>query len=132
VEGRTMRELMEGQALQDQMLRVYADLLDATTIVRPSTAKHLPERIADLDKLTGGLAAILTKLQQPAGHFPFPDLRGKNLRFGAMIERQMDAGRAEVRDGWVISVDPEGGSQFDTGVCGTALLLAGKLHDNDA
>jgi hypothetical protein len=36
-----------------------------------------------------------------------------------------------VKDGWIITADPDGGSQFDTGVCGTALLLAGQLHSRE-
>ena len=67
-------------------------------------------------------------MQQEAGFFPFPDLRGKNIRFGDMITRQLDAGAVEVKDGWLITADPEGGSQFDTGLCGAALLKAGLLE----
>jgi len=36
-----------------------------------------------------------------------------------------------VRDGWIVTIDPDGGSQFDTSLCGTALLVAGQLHAND-
>lgn len=131
-QGRHVRQFMEARPLPDRMLRFYADLLEATTTVRPSIVKLRPERIPDLDKLARGLATILTKLQQPAGHFPFPDLRGKNIRFGAMLDSQVAAGDAEVREGWLISVVLDGGSQFDTGVCGSALLLAGARHGNDA
>lgn len=130
-EGRAVRQLSEGRPLPDQMLRLYADVLNGVTIIRPFAEKHVPDLIPDLDKLTNGVAAILTSLQQPEGHFPFPDLRGKNIRFGDMINRQLAAGKAEAKDGWIITADPEGGSQFDTGVCGTALLLAGQLHRNE-
>jgi len=71
-------------------------------------------------------------LQQPAGHFPFPDLGGKNIRFGDMINRQLSNDAVEVRDGWVVSPDPDGGSQFDTAVCGVALLRAGAVFQNQA
>ena len=130
-EGRAVRQLGEGKPLPDQMLRLYADVLNGVTIIRPFAEKHAPGLIPDLDKLTNGVATILTSLQQPEGHFPFPDLRGKNIRFGDMINRQLAAGKAEAKDGWIITSDPDGGSQFDTGVCGTALLLAGQLHHNE-
>lgn len=130
-EGRRVRQLSEGKPLPDQMLRIYADILNGMTIVRPCVQKHQPEVLKDLDRLTSGLATILLTLQQPNGFFPFPDLRGKNIRFGDMITRQLEAGAVEVKDGWVITADPDGGSQFDTGVCGAALLQAGLLHGNE-
>lgn len=131
-EGRAVRQLSEGKPLPDQMLRLYADVLNGTTIMRPFVEKHQPDALGDLDKLTNGVAAILTNLQLPEGHFPFPDLRGKNIRFGDMIEKQLRADKVEVKDGWIITADPDGGTQFDTGVCGTALLLAGQLHGNES
>lgn len=130
-EGPTIRQLSEGKPLPDQMVRLYAYVLSAANTIRPFAAKHQPGALADLDRLTRGVAGILTKLQQPEGHFPFPDLRGKNIRFGDMIARGLSAGKVEVRDGWLISADPDGGTQFDTGLCGSALLIAGQLHAND-
>ncbi len=126
-----MRLLSEGKVLPDQMLRLYADVLTGVTIIRPFAEKHQPEALSDVDKLTNGVATILTTLQQPEGHFPFPDLRGKNIRFGDMITKQLQAETVTLKDGWLITADPDGGSQFDTGVCGTALLLAGQLHGNE-
>ena len=130
-EGRRVRQLSEGKPLPDQMLRIYADILNGMTTVHPFVERHQPEALGDLDRLTGGLTTILLALQQSPGFFPFPDLRGKNIRFGDMIKRQLDAGAVEVKDGWVITADPDGGSQFDTGVCGSALLRAGLLHGNE-
>ncbi len=130
-QGRTMRQLSEGTLLPDQMVRVYADVLIATNTIRPFAAKHQSDALLELDKLTRGVAAILVKVQQPEGHFPFPDLRGKNIRFGEMTERQLQASTVVIRDGWLVSVDPGGGSQFDTGLCGAALLDASELHANE-
>jgi len=130
-EARRVRQLSEGKPLPDQMLRIYADILNGMTTVRPFVERHQPEALGDIDRLTGGLATILLHLQQPAGFFPFPDLRGKNIRFGDMITKGLNVGAVEVKDGWVITADPDGGSQFDTGVCGSALLKAGLLHDNE-
>lgn len=131
-EEKRVRQLSEGRPLPDQMLRLYADILHGVTIIRPFVGKYQPESLANFDKLANGLATILAGLQQPEGHFPFPDLRGKNIRFGDMITKQLQSGTVEVKGGWIITADPDGGSQFDTGVCGTALLLAGKLHGNGA
>jgi hypothetical protein len=105
-------------------------LLSATATVRPNVVKYSQANVDVLDRLAGGTAAILLKLQQPDGHFPFPDLRGKNVRFGDLTEKGVAAGKMEIRDGWIVSVDPEGGSQFDTGVCGNALLLASERFEN--
>ena len=131
-EGRRVRQLSEGKLLPDQMLRLYGDILTGVTSVRASVERHQPRALGDLDRLTNGVASILMHLQQPKGFFPFPDLRGKNIRFGDMITKGLNAGVVEVKDGWVITADPEGGSQFDTGVCGTALLQAGKVHGNES
>ncbi|QOV90601.1 hypothetical protein [Humisphaera borealis] len=131
-EGRAVEQLSAGRPLPDQMLRFYGYLLDATTTVRPAIARHAPDELPRLDKLAGGSAQILLGLQQADGHFPFPDLRGRNIRFGEMIDRQIGAGTIEIRDGWVVTADPDGGTQFDTGVCGVALIAAGQLHKNDA
>ncbi|MEQ1852040.1 MAG: hypothetical protein ABMA01_10650 [Chthoniobacteraceae bacterium] len=130
-EGRTVRQIKEGKPLPDQMVRIYAYVLGAANTIRPFAVRHQPDAVPELDKLARGVAGILVALQQPEGHFPFPDLRGKNIRFGAMIEKQLQAGQVVARDGWIVSSDPDGGSQFDTGLCGTALLVAGQIHAND-
>jgi len=121
-QGRAMRTLIKGELLPDQMARVYA-----CVTMHPHVAQHAPQRLADVEKLLRGTAGILLKLQQPQGHFPFPDLRGKNIRFGDMTEKQLQNGSIQIEDGWIITPDPDGGSQFDTGVCGVALLRAGEL-----
>lgn len=131
-EGRAVRELTAGHPLPGQMPRLYAYLLEGLATIRPFAERHEPASLEKLDALARGVAEILTKLQQPAGHFPFPDLRGRNLRFGDMIEKGLAAGIVEVRDGWVVSVDPDGGSQFDAGVCGVALLRAGEVWSESA
>lgn len=128
-EARAVRELSASRPLPGQMLRFYGYLLEGLATIRPHAEQHLPGSVAQLDELARGIATILTERQQPAGHFPFPDLRGRNLRFGAMIEKGLAAGTIEVRDGWMISIDPDGGSQFDTGICGIALLRAGQIWE---
>lgn len=131
-EGRAVRELTAGRPLPGQMLRFYAYVLEGLATIRPSVERHDADSLDEVDALAVGVAGNLTDLQQADGHFPFPDLRGRNLRFGDMIEKQLAAGTIEVRDGWVITADPDGGSQFDTGVCGVALLRAGDIWKNPA
>ncbi len=128
--GSAILQMAAGKPLPDQMVRVYADMLAAMVGIRPFVAKRRPDALGEIDGLARGLATILLSLQQPAGHFPFPDLRGKNIRFGDMIQKRVDAGQAEARDGWILSVEPSGGTQFDTGLCGVALLLAGESYGN--
>jgi hypothetical protein len=126
-QGRAMRTLMKGELLPDQMARMYAYVLDACVTMHSPVAQHAPQRLAEIEKLLRGTAGVLLKLQEPQGHFPFPDLRGKNIRFGDMTEKQLQNGSIQIEDGWIITPDPDGGSQFDTGVCGVALLRAGEL-----
>jgi hypothetical protein len=131
-QGRAMRTLMKGELLPDQMDRVYAYVLDACVTMHPHVAQHAPQRLAEVEKLLRGTAGVLLKLQQPQGHFPFPDLRGKNIRFGDMTEKQLQNGSIQIENGWIITPDPDGGSQFDTGVCGVALLRAGELVKDES
>ena len=130
-EGSMLRGLSEGKMLPDAMARTYAYILTGTITARPFVEKHQPGDLAALDGLVRGVAGILVKLQQTEGHFPFPDLRGKSIRFGDMIGKALAEGKVEVRDGWMVTADPDGGTQFDTGLCGTALLLAGQTCGND-
>jgi hypothetical protein len=131
-EGKAVLELTAGRPLPGQMLRFYAYVLEGLATARPFVERHEAGSLDEVDALASGVATILTTLQQPDGHFPFPDLRGRNLRFGDMIEKQLAAGKIEIRDGWVVTADPDGGTQFDTGLCGVALLHAGKVWANPA
>lgn len=126
-DGQSIRQIRAGQPLTGQMLRTYASLARAICDIRPAVQKHAPDRLAELDAVLEGACRILLDLQQPEGYFPFPDLRGKNIRFGEMTEYLLEQGAVKIKDGWIVSVDPSGGSQFDTGECGLALLQAGAL-----
>ncbi len=130
-EEKSVREIAAGRTVGNNMLRLYADIIQGCCDIRPSVRKHRPQRLADLDRLVAGACSILTRLQQPAGYFPLPDLRGKNIRFGDMTEKLLATQPDGVKDGWVVAVDPVGGTQFDTGVCGVALLSAGAEYKRD-
>lgn len=131
-EGKSVRTIRDGKPLPDQMLRLYATVIKAICAIRPAVQQHAPGRLKELDAVARGACQILVDLQQPAGFFPFPDLRGKNIRFGEMTEHLLEQGGVTIKDGWVISPDPSGGSQFDTGECGVALLQAGQVYQNPA
>jgi hypothetical protein len=131
-EGRAIPSLMKGKPLPDQMVRIYGYVLSACADIRPFVEKHQPDALPHITQLAGGCAQILITLQQVDGFLPFPDLRGKNIRFGEMTDQALAAGAVEVKDGWIITADPNGGSQFDTGVCGAALLRAGEAFKNEA
>lgn len=129
-EGKYMRSIRDGKPIPDQMLRLYANLIQAICEIRPQIQKYTPERLKDVDAVCKGACQILLDLQQPDGLFPFPDLRGKNIRFGEMLDNLIQQGGGTIKDGWMISADPSGGSQFDTGECGSALLMAGEVYHN--
>jgi hypothetical protein len=128
---KSLREIEAGRTVGDYKLRYYAGVVQACCDVRPAIQRHRPEQVADVDKLVSGACSILTRLQEPDGHFPFPDLRGKSIRFGEMVDRAVAKDPNAVKDGWLITPDPDGGTQFDTGLCGVALLTAGATYHDD-
>lgn len=130
-EDKSVREITAGRPVGNNMLRLYADVIQGCCDTRPAVRKHQPQRLTDLDRLVAGACSILTRLQQPAGYFPLPDLRGKNIRFGEMTEKLLATQPDGVKDGWIVAVDPAGGTQFDNGVCGVALLSAGAEYKRD-
>ena len=131
-EGKSMRAIMAARPLPDQMMRTYGYAVSALCEAHPLIAKHVPENLADAERVIRGGCKIMIDLQQPEGHFPFPDLRGKNIRFGAMAEKHLQDEGGKVVSGWLVTPDPAGGSQFDTGLCGSALLQAGRLLREDS
>jgi hypothetical protein len=124
-EPKGVREICAGRTVGHNMLRFYADILQGACEARPAVQAVHPEQLPELDRLIAGACGILLRHQQPDGLFPFPDLRGQNLRFGEMIAHQVASRPDAVKDGWLVLADPDGGTQFDTGVCGSALLAAG-------
>jgi hypothetical protein len=130
-EKQYMREITAGRTVNNNMLRFYADIVQGCCDIRPAVRKQAPQRLAELDPLVNGACSILTRFQQPAGYFPLPDLRGKNIRFGEMTEKLLADHPDGAKDGWILVVDPAGGTQFDTGVCGVALLAAGAEYQRD-
>lgn len=127
-EKKGLRDISAGKTVGNNMLRFYGNIIQGCCEARPAVEKFRPEKLAELDHLVAGAGQILLRLQQPDGLFPFPDLRGQNIRFGEMIEKQLAGHPEAVKEGWVVEADPEGGTQFDTGVCGTALLAAGAMY----
>jgi len=124
-EKKALREISAGKTLGTQKLRFYAEIIQGCCEARPAVQIFMPEKLGDVDKLIAGACEILLRLQQPEGLFPLPDLRGKDIRFGEMIEKQIAGHPEAVKDGWIVRADSEGGTQFDTGLCGVALLTAG-------
>ncbi len=131
-EGKMMRAITSGKPVKDQMLRTYAYAVSAICEAHALIAKHAPADLADCERVIRGGCQIMLALQQPEGHFPFPDLRGKSIRFGAMTDRFVAEQGGKVVDGWLVTADPTGGTQFDTGLCGAALLQAGTLLHEEA
>jgi hypothetical protein len=127
---RAMKALIAGVPGPETMPRAYASVVQGCVAIRPLVAKHLPAKLEELDGLVAGCCKAMVALQLDAGFFKVPDLRGKNLRVGVMIERLANQNPDAVRDGWMVVSDPEGGSQYDAGECGIALLRAGATYKN--
>jgi hypothetical protein len=98
-----------GRPLPDQMVRFYADIVAGCCEVRDLIKQHRPDKLDKFDALVAGACFVMTALQQPPGHMPFPDPR---------------AGQGK----WNVAVADDGGSQVDTGEAGTALLVAGRVY----
>ncbi len=71
-------------------------------------------------------AGYLCGQQLDSGMFPFPDLRGKSEKFSPTLERLYERNPNAFANNRVIQDDGSGGTLFDTGVCGVALLDAYK------
>ncbi|HEY7116374.1 MAG TPA: hypothetical protein VH475_07305 [Tepidisphaeraceae bacterium] len=104
-----------GRPVGDNFVRFYAELVAACCEIRPAIQAHRPDQLPHLDQLVAGACFLMTALQQPPGHMPFPDPKNKDTK-----------GQAR----WVVSVADDGGSQFDTGEAGAALLQAGVTYAN--
>lgn len=107
-------QIAAGRAVGDNPVRFYAELVAACCDVRPLVKRHRPDQLDHLDQLVLGACFLITALQQPAGHMPSPDPNGKP--------------DAKGRAPWIIAPADDGGSQFDTGEGGAALLLAGVTY----
>jgi hypothetical protein len=129
---RALKALTAGVPGPTTMPRAYASVIDGCVAIRPLVTKLVPDKLPELDALVAGCCQAMTRLQTADGFFKFPDLRGKNLRFGDMIDKVAERVPGAVVDGWLVVPDPDGGSQFDAGECGMALLRAGVAYKNDA
>lgn len=128
-EGSGMRRILHGQRLGRRWARFYADILLGTTRLQRLVASHHEGKARQVRKLAAGAARVLLRLQSDAGYFAFPDLRGQHVRFGPMIERALAATNGTIENGYVWVIDPSGGTLFDAGLGGRALLEAGVLLD---
>ncbi len=124
------KTLLSGKAPQGSMARGFAAAVIAFCEIRPYVQKHFNDLLAALDELIKGGCECLISIQDKAGFFYFPDLRGKHLRYGEIIEKQVDQDEKSIREGWVIVPFPDGGSYYDTGESGIALLRAGETLSN--
>jgi hypothetical protein len=107
-------QIAAGRAVGDNPVRFYAELVAACCDVRPLVKRHRPDQLDHLDQLVVGACFLITALQQPAGHMPSPDPGAKPGARG--------------RVPWILAPADDGGTQFDTGEGGAALLLAGVTY----
>lgn len=128
---RALKVLSAGVPATETMPRVYAFVVQGCLIVRPLVERHHKDKLRTLDNLVSGCCKAMMTLQVEAGHFKFPDLRGKNTRYGDLIDRLVDRDVNALDGGWVVVPLPEGASQADACECGLALLRAGAAYRND-
>jgi hypothetical protein len=128
---RTFQALAAGKPVTHFLPRFYGEVAAGCCAIRPLVAEHHPKRLAELDHIVNGCCTAMLELQTREGFFRFPDLRGRHLRFGEMIAKVAKDRPDAVKDGWFVVPHPDGGSRFDAGVCGTALLRASALFRKD-
>lgn len=121
-----------GKPLLAASPRDYATIAEGCVAMRPLVEKHHPKKLEAVDNLITGCCTSMVALQRDAGFFKFPDLRGKHIRFGEMIEQLVEQSADNVEAGWLVAPFLDGGSQFDAGECGVALLRAGAALKNEA
>ncbi len=120
-----LKSFAVGKPLPAALPRDYANIAEGCVAFRPLVEKYQPKKLDVVDQLIAGCCESMVALQTEAGFFKFPDLRGKHIRFGEMIEQLVEQSAGNVEDGFLIVPAPDGGSQFDAGECGVALLRAG-------
>ena len=97
------------------------------------TALALPEQREKLTPLVRTAADWLLARQQPNGVFPFPVGPGLNPqdKVGHIVARAMKEHPEIVVNGWIPDDRTDGGLQFDHGLCGTALIDAWELTQDE-
>lgn len=82
-----------------------------------------PEGKAYLQSAGAELDYLISR-QQPEGFFAYPAQPGGNAppNLRAVVERYVKEFPHAVRDGFIVRPPPDGGFQFDNGVCGVALV----------
>ena len=121
------RPIAAKRPLPDTSLATYAALVEACSEAYLLVEKHAPEKLGLVDQILQACAAMLLRRQQPDGHFPFLDPRGRPSKLATVVEAMVARSPAAVKDGWVVAADPSGVAQVETGHCGIALLSAGAV-----
>ena len=97
------------------------------------TARLFPDRGDEIVAEVSAGADWLVKLQHPSGVFPFPVGPGLNPRekVGFIVAKALKENPGIAVDGWIADDGPDGGLQFDNGLCGSALVSAWELTGDD-
>ena len=101
-------------------LRVAGDPVDGYARL----ARVMPGRRAEYEALARQGADFLLRTQRADGSFPFPDLRGRSAQFAPMIEKLLREVPGALDHGWIIDDAGAGDMNYDTSICGVALLEA--------
>ncbi|WP_435011183.1 hypothetical protein P12x_002483 [Tundrisphaera lichenicola] len=121
-----IRPIAAKRPLPDTTLATYATLIEACSEIRPSVEQLAPDKLGLLDQILQAAIGMLIRRQQPDGHFPFLDPRGKPSKLATVVEAMVARNPSAVKDGWVVAIDPSGIAQIETAHCSLALLKAGN------
>jgi hypothetical protein len=97
------------------------------------TARLFPDHRDTIAAEVAAGADWLVRLQHPSGVFPFPVGPGLNPRekVGFIVAKALKENPGIAVDGWIADDGPDGGLQFDNGLCGSALVSAWELTSDE-
>jgi cell division septum initiation protein DivIVA len=121
-----VRPISMKKPLPETSLNTYAALIEGCCLIHKMAEEHAPERVSFLDSVIVASCLMITRRQQPDGHFSFLDPRGKSSKAATIVDAMVAQRPDAVKDGWVVHVDPIGMTQTETGVCAVALASAAK------
>jgi ABC-type phosphate transport system auxiliary subunit len=126
-----VKPVVQKKPLPDTSLSTYASLIEGACVAWKLAETLDPDQVSFLDELVQACCLMVTRRQQPDGHFAFIDPRGKASKAARVVEGMVAQRSDAVKDGWVIHVDPIGTAQIETGACAMALATAGDVFGRE-
>ncbi|MEI6053404.1 MAG: hypothetical protein WCQ44_11925 [Opitutaceae bacterium] len=123
-------KLAAGTPIRTLEPRAYASLVMAICSLREAIARNQAEDLALVDTVVRVSCNFLAQIQQPDGHLPTPDVRGKNASITDLLQNQANQNPGMLQDGFFIGIPADGSVQFDNGEGGLALLCAAECYNH--